>query len=42
MFLDSKDDPPQLLFKDEKGQFTLWEGGTMQKAFPSNVWLHAA
>jgi hypothetical protein len=29
MFLDSKDDPPQ---------FTLWEGASTQKLFPSNVW----
>jgi hypothetical protein len=26
-----KDDPPQLLLKDVKGQFTLWQGANMWK-----------
>jgi hypothetical protein len=26
-----KDDPPQLLLKDMKGQFTLWQGANMWK-----------
>jgi hypothetical protein len=38
MFPNSKDDLPQLLFKDVKGQFTLWEGAIMQKPFPNNMW----
>ncbi len=38
MFPNSKDDPPQLLFKDVKGQFTLWEGANMRKPSPNNVW----
>jgi hypothetical protein len=38
MFPNSKDDPPQLLFKDVKGQFTLWEGASMQKPSLDNVW----
>jgi hypothetical protein len=29
MFSNSKDDLPQLLLKDVKGQFTLWEGASM-------------
>jgi hypothetical protein len=27
MFPNSKDNPPKLLFKDVKGQFTHWGGG---------------
>jgi hypothetical protein len=38
MFPNSKDDLPQLLLKDVKGQFTLWEGANMRKPFPNNVW----
>jgi hypothetical protein len=29
MFQNSKDDPPQLLLKDVKSQFRLWEGASM-------------
>ncbi len=29
IFPNSKDDLPQLLLKDVKSQFTLWEGASM-------------
>jgi hypothetical protein len=28
MFPNFKDDPPQLLLKDTRGQFKLWEGAS--------------
>jgi hypothetical protein len=38
MFPNFKDDPPQLLLKDVKSQFRLWEGASMWKPSPNNVW----